>query len=78
MYCRVCVDLYVVVVNSCIFFLRFRREEGKIVENDDEYGVRCWFFCWRKMKLIICYLMLLDESGWLYWFIEIYKYGIVD
>lgn len=47
MYCKVCIDLYVVVVNSCIFVYRFRREDGKIVENyydDDEYGVGCWFF----------------------------------
>lgn len=40
MYCIVGVDLYVVV-----FVYRFRREDGKIVVNNDEYGVRCWFFC---------------------------------
>lgn len=73
MYRKVCVDPYAAVANSRILFLRFRREEGKIVENDDEHGARR-----RLPKPIIRHLTSPDESGWSHRSIEIHKYGIVD
>lgn len=78
MYRKVCVDPYAAVANSRILFLRFRREEGKIVENDDEHGARRRLLRRRKTKPIIRHLTSPDESGWSHRSIEIHKYGIVD